>query len=120
MSEPLIEQLKTGTCSFTGKTYNCERCEVKPKYEKGPHVLHMSFCITGFVNGILGKRELKRTAKAFVKADGTPPTPEELLEYFKELYKLGAKVIPMSDNCKNFCFKYGCMGEKYGGKGGEE
>ena len=27
-------------------------------------------------------------------------------------YRLGAKVIPMSDNCKNFCFKHGCMGEK--------
>lgn len=112
MEDKLLEQLKHGTCPFTGQTYNCERCEIKPEYEKGPHVLHMSFCITGFVDGILGKRELKRTAKAFVMDDGTHPTPEKLLAYFKELYRLGVNVIPMSDNCKNFCFKYGCMGDK--------
>lgn len=112
MEDKLLEQLKHGTCPFTGQTYNCERCEIEPEYEKGPHVLHMSFCITGFVNGILGKRELKRTAKAFVMDDGTHPTPEELLAYFKKLYRLGVNVIPMSDNCKKFCFKHGCMGDK--------
>ena len=112
MEDKLLEQLKHGTCPFTGQTYNCERCEIKPEYEKGPHVLHMSFCITGFVEGKIGKLELGRTARAFRMDDGRRPTPTWLLEYFKKLYRLGAKVIPMSDNCKNFCFKHGCMGDK--------
>ena len=119
MSEPLIEQLKTGTCPFTGKTYNCERCEIKPEYNRYPtgeegHTtmrIGLSLCITGFVTGRIGKRELNKTAKWFTMDDGRNPSPEYLLEYFKELYRLGANVIPLHE-CSNFCFRHGCMGEK--------
>lgn len=126
MNDPLIEQLKTGVCPFTGKNYNCERCEIKPEFNRYPtgeegHTIMrigISLCITGFVTGRIGKRELRQTTKMFTTNDGKNPTPEALLEYFKELYRLGANVIPLHE-CNNFCFRHGCMGEKMKESGNE-
>jgi hypothetical protein len=117
MEDKLIEQLKNGTCPFTGQRYDCARCEVEPEHHRIPcgddsskSVWHMCFCITRFVQGHTDKREMKRIAKGFTLEDGSNPSPEYLLEYFAELYRLGAEKIPMCD-CKRFCFKHGCMGD---------
>lgn len=101
----LIEQLKTGKCPFTGKTYNCERCNVEPEEHPipsdtpGMHELHMRFDITRFAEGQTTKTEMKQIATGFTKEDGTHPKPDELLEYFRQLYRLGVEVIPMC-NCR--------------------
>lgn len=117
MNDSLIEQLKTGTCPFTGQLYNCVRCEIKPERHRIPcsdnhtrSILHMHFCISRFIKGQTDKREIKRLAKGFTLDDGRHPTPEELMEYFAELWRLGAEVIPMCE-CKRFCFRHGCMGD---------
>ena len=115
MMNNIIEQLTTGKCPFTGKTYNCERCNVTPEPHPIPSdtpgfsEIHLQFCITRFAEGKTTRKEMIQIAKGFIAEDGSHPTPEELLTYFQKLYRLGVEVIPMC-SCKRFCFKHGCMG----------
>ena len=116
MTEPLIEKLKNGTCPFTGRGYDCARCELDPEEIKMPsdtpgmYEVHMQFCITRFVHGQTTKKEMKQVANMFVEDDGSHPTPEYLLGYFRDLARFGVEVIPMC-NCERFCFRHGCKGD---------
>jgi hypothetical protein len=115
MSDKIIDELKNGTCPFTGQRYDCARCEITPERHDipsetpGMHQIHMNFCINQFVKGYTTTAELKRLARGFVKENGKKPTGRELLEWFVELHKYGVEVLPMCE-CKRFCYKHGCMG----------
>ena len=120
MSDGLLDRLKTGICPFTGRRYDCARCETKPERRPipggapgvylGVYELHLAFCITRFATGQTTAQELKRIARGFAAEDGAAPEPNELLAYFRELYRLGVEKIPMCQ-CKRFCFRHGCMGD---------
>lgn len=116
MTEPLIEKVKNGICPFTAQRYDCARCDLDPESTPitsndfpGMTELHMSFCITRFATGQTDKREMRRIAKGFISEDGTNPTVDYLLDYFRTLYSLGVELIPMC-SCDRFCFKHGCKG----------
>ncbi len=124
MTEPLIEQVKNGTCPFTGKRYDCARCDLDPESipipaaEPGFREMHMCFCIERFATGQTTKGEMRRIASGFVTDDGKHPTPTALMDYFRTLYSCGVKVIPMC-HCDRFCFKHGCKGMTKKGDGND-
>ena len=117
MNEPLIHKVKNGTCPFTGQRYDCARCELKPEEHPIPSQkrpgfseIHCCFCITRFATGQTTKPEVMRLAKGFTREDGSHPRSDELLEYFRDLYRYGVEVIPLC-KCERFCFRHGCRGD---------
>lgn len=112
----MIDVLKNGTCPFTGKTYDCGRCEAYKTLEHpmGASTLHICFF---FGDAILdGRRGLNYLRKVV----GKEHILHEVGEYFTTLYRMGADHIPIGDKpCDRFCFRRGCMGhptEKGGAK----
>ena len=59
---------------------------------------------------VIAPDQIMLMAKGFTREDGSHPRPDELLEYFSELYRYGVEVIPMC-KCERFCFKHGCRGD---------
>lgn len=103
----LIEQLKTGTCPFTGKRYDCGRCEKFEKLEfaEPPAGLHISMSFDGYLSD--GKRGMKELHK--IVGGKKVCTEQECANYYWDLYRLGADTVPVGE-CDNFCFRRGCMG----------
>jgi hypothetical protein len=108
----MINVLKNGTCPFTGKPYDCGKCDLCKtlKQPKGAFTLHISLY---FGDAILdGKRGIKWLRKAV----GAEHTEREVEEYFTALFRMGADHVPIGDLCDKFCFRRGCMGHpKEGG-----
>ena len=109
----LVHRLRTGICPHTGKKYDCAHCEWE-KEEPPPlklgykrvGTMHMSLCISTWVEQNTPKREWNRLARAFTGA----VTGEDVKRYFFTLYSLGVDVIPINEGCDDFCFRHGCSG----------
>ena len=111
----MIDLLKKGKCPFTGKPYDCGRCEAYKtlQHPKGASTLHISFYFGDAI------RDGKRGLNYLRKVVGKDCTLREVDEYFTALFQMGADHVPIGDLCDRFCFRRGCMGhpmEK--GKGG--
>ena len=102
----MLERMKTGKCPFTGKPYDCSRCEVYKDLknpENAPYNLHMSLYFgEAITDGTKGLRWLKKVV-------GRQYSFDDLREYFGGMYQLGATHHPIGE-CDNFCFRKGCMG----------
>lgn len=102
-----IERIKTGTCPFTGRPYDCGRCEEYSKLEfhRGPGVLHIGLCFDGpLADGKTGMRYLHKLV-----GGNKTCTIDECADYFWELYRNGADHVPVGE-CDRFCYRRGCMG----------
>ena len=111
----MIDVLKNGTCPFTGKPYDCGRCETYKtlKIPMGESTIHI--CLF-FGDAI---RDGKRGLNYLRKVVGKEHTLHEVEEYFTALYRMGADHHPIGNLCDRFCFRRGCMGHPTGkGKGG--
>ena len=104
----MIDVLKKGACPFTGKPYDCGRCETYKtlKLPMGRSTIHI--CLY-FGDAI---RDGKRGIKWLRKMVDTEYTEHEVEEYFTELFRMGADHVPVGKLCDKFCFRRGCMGHK--------
>ena len=104
----LVERLKVEKCCFTGKVFDCGRCQLQPERIKPPCGIHMGICIDGYIEDNAPMREYNRLAKGF---NNKAITGRVLREYFCQLYALGVRIIPVGE-CSRFCYRHGCMGHK--------
>lgn len=104
----MIDKIKNGICPFTGRRYDCGRCEVYKglKQPQGGHTAHI--CLD-FDDAI---RDGKRGLKWLQRAVGKQHPLSEVEEYFSTLYQLGATTHPIGE-CDRFCFRRGCMGHPH-------
>ena len=105
----MIDTLKNGTCPFTGKPYDCGRCETYKtlKIPMGKSMLHIGFYFGDAIRD--GKRGLNHLRKVV----GKEHTLREVDEYFTALYRMGADHVPFGEgSCDRFCFRRGCMGHQ--------
>lgn len=105
----MIDVLKNGKCPFTGKPYDCGRCEAYKTLQppKGASTLHIALYFGDAI------RDGKRGLNYLRKAVGYEHTLREVDEYFTALYRMGADRVPMGDPlCDRFCFRRGCMGHQ--------
>ena len=106
----ILEAVKSETCPFTKKTYDCARCDAD-KYKtdwlnKGAHVHHLGLCITRPLRN--GMSEWRDTLKFF-----EPKDREEARELISQLLKFGVEQVPICIcDFEHFCFKRGCDGHK--------
>lgn len=105
----MIELLKNGTCPFTGKRYDCARCEEYTKLKRSEHVgggaVNFNLALY-FADAI---RDGKRGIKWLHKYSSPNCTLAETERLYAGLYQLGATHYPIG-NCDRFCFRRGCMG----------
>jgi hypothetical protein len=102
-----LENIKSGVCPFTGKPYDCGRCEEYSKLEfhKGPGVLHVGLCFDRYLaDGKTGMRHLHN-----IVGGKDTCTIDECADFFWEMHRRGAEYIPFGE-CNNFCYRRGCMG----------
>ena len=102
----MTEILKHGKCPFTGKPYDCGRCDVHKSFKglTGPHTIHMNLYFKDAIqDGLRGVRWLKKVV-------GGKYTLDEVRAYFTELFMMGATCVPIGDLCDRFCFRAGCQG----------
>ena len=106
----LVDQLRNGTCPFTGRRYDCARCEEFRNIDRsgtGPWDMHISMDFDGYLaDGKRGIKDLHRMV-----GGNKTCTQQECADYFWQLYHLGAETVPVGD-CDNFCFRRGCMGHE--------
>lgn len=109
----MIDTLKNGTCPFTGKPYDCGRCEKYKTLEhpKGGFTTHINLYFGDAI------RDGKQGLKWLRKIVGKEYTEHEVEEYFTALYRMGADRVPVGDLCDKFCFRRGCMGHPKEGGG---
>ena len=105
--EELIEQVKNGTCPFTGKPYDCARCEIKPKAHEefhGSRKLHCGLCITHPLSYRMGGWDVP--LEYFDPSDRREAMPQ-----LARLLQFGVEQIPFGDcDFDHYCFKHGCVG----------
>ena len=97
-------------CKFTGKEFNCARCEGHREdwTGMGTHSMHMGISVSGNVRRNTAK-DWRDMAKYTTHGDGSPMTSKEIQSEFMKAYHKGYETIPMSP-CDNWCYKNGCQG----------
>ena len=102
-----LERLKNGICPFTGKRYDCGRCEAHEtlKHPEGTYGMHIGMNFDGMLlDGKTGQRRLHKYVGGKAAC-----TFDECVDYFADLFQLGATVVPVGV-CDRFCYRRGCMG----------
>lgn len=105
----MLERIKHGTCPFTGKPYDCSRCETYKDLKLFGGQNH--FGGTAHLSIYFGEaiRDGKRGIRWLKKMVGGDYTPKQIEEYFTALFMRGSDHHPVGE-CDRFCFRKGCMG----------
>ena len=108
--EEILEAVKSGTCPFTKKQYDCARCESEKFMtnwlNKGEHTFHFGLNITRPLT--YGERGWRNTLCYF-----EPRDRKAARQILTMLLQYGVEQVPIG-NCDaaHFCFKSGCDGHK--------
>ena len=100
----------TDICQFTGKEYDCARCDGYREdwCGKGTHSIHMGHSVSGPIRRNT-KKDWREMAKYMTRDDGGRMTGEEVQIEFMKLHAKGIETIPLK-NCDRWCYKNGCQG----------
>ena len=103
---------KDKICTFTGKEYDCSRCEGHREdwTDKGTRSTHMGHSVSGPIRRNKAK-DWRGMAKYMTKDDGSPVTGEEIQIEFMRYHAKGWETIPLKQ-CDRWCYKNGCQGHK--------